>query len=132
MMNFWKRLRFYLIGVSIGVVLVIILFGPRSMQCSYFPNSRALEEAKIYPMSYSENAKQTIKNEQLDSVFIYNELFKKSKITNFGTDEVRETPCRTYRAQYREERNFDFVYQICKKQTILTELQKLDKVEEEK
>lgn len=132
MMNFWKRLRFYLIGVSIGVVLVIILFGPRSMQCSYFPNSRALEEAKIYPMSYSENAKQTIKNEQLDSVFIYNELFKKSKITNFGTDEVRETPCRTYRAQYREERNFYFVYQICKKQTILTELRKLDKVEEEK
>lgn len=128
-MDFWKRLRFYLIGVSIGVVLVVILFGPRSMQCSYFPNSRALEEAKIYPMSYSDEAKQTIKDEQLDSVFIYNELFKKSKITNFGTDEVRETPCRTYRAQYREERSFDFVYQICKKQTILTEVRNPDEVE---
>lgn len=126
MMNFWKRLRFYLIGVSIGVVFVVILFGPRAMQCTYFPNSRALEEAKIYPMSISENAQQTIQIEEIDSAFLFNELFKKSKITNFGTDEVRETPCRTYRAQYREEKKFDMVYQICKKQTLITELKKVD------
>ena len=125
-MNFWKRLRFYLIGVSIGVVLVLLFFGPRSMQCSYFPNSRALEEAKIYPMSYSENAKQTIDSEKMDSVFIYNEIFKKSKITNFGTEEVRATPCRTYRAQYREEKKLDIVFQICKKQTLITEIKKVD------
>lgn len=125
-MNFWKRLRFYLIGVSIGVVLVLLFFGPRSMQCSYFPNSRALEEAKIYPMSYSENAQQTIDSEKMDSVFIYNEIFKKSKITNFGTEEVRATPCRTYRAQYREEKKLDIVFQICKKQTLITEIKKVD------
>ena len=125
-MDFLKRLRFYLIGVSIGVVLVLVFFGPRSMQCSYFPNSRALEEAKIYPMSISESAQETIDNEKIDSVFLYDEIFKKSKITNFGTDEVRETPCRTYRAQYREVKKFDIVYQICKKKTILTELKRLD------
>ncbi len=125
-MNFWKRLRFYLIGVSIGVVLVLAFFGPRSMQCSYFPNSRALEEAKIYPMSYSESTQQTINSENIDSIFLYNEIFKKSKIINFGTDEVRETPCRTYRAQYREEKKFDLVFQICKKQTVITELKKID------
>lgn len=126
MMNFWKRLRFYLIGVSIGVVLVLVFFGPRTMQCSYFPNSRALEEAKIYPMSFSETAQQTMDSEKIDSVFLYNEILKKSKITNFGTEEVRETPCRTYRAQYREEKKFDIVYQICKKQTLITELKKVD------
>lgn len=125
-MDFWKRLRFYLIGVSIGVVLVLIFFGPRSMQCSYFPNSRALEEAKIYPMSFSETAQQTIDSEKIDSVFLYNEIFKKSKITNFGTDEVRATPCRTYRAQYRETKKFDLVYEICKKKTVIKELKKVD------
>ena len=126
MMGFWKRLRFYLIGVSIGVVLVLVFFGPRSMQCSYFPNSRALEEAKIYPISFSPAAQQTMDAEKIDSVFLFNEIFKKSKITNFGTDEVRETPCRTYRAQYRETKKFDVVYQICKKQTVITELKKVD------
>ena len=126
MMGFWKRLRFYLFGVSIGVVLVLIFFGPRSMQCSYFPNSRALEEAKIYPMSFSESAQKTIDAEGIDSIFLKNEIFKKSTVTNLGTDEVRETPCRTYRAQYREKKKYDLVYQICKKQTLVMELKKVD------
>ena len=126
MMGFWKRLRFYLIGLSIGVVLVLMFFGPRSMQCSYFPNSRALEEAKIYPMSFSAEAQKTINTEKMDSVFLYNEIFKKSKITNFGSEEVRETPCRTYRAAYREKKKFDVVYQICKKQTVIKEIKKVE------
>lgn len=126
MMEFWRRLRFYLIGFSIGIVLVLIFFGPRSMQCSYFPNSRALEEAKIYPMTFSEAAQATMEQESIDSIFLFNELLKKSKITNLGTDEVRATPCRTYRAEYRETKKFDLVYQICKKQTIITELKKVD------
>lgn len=125
-MNFWKRLRFYLIGLSIGVVFVLIFFGPRAVSCTYFPNSRALEEAKIYPMSFSEQAQATIQTEGIDSMFLKNELFKRSKITNFGTEEVRANPCRTYRAAYREEKNYDFVYQICKKQTLIVELKKLD------
>lgn len=125
-MNFWKRLRFYLIGVSIGVVFVLFFFGPRAVSCSYFPNSRALEEAKIYPMSFSEQAQATIQSEGIDSIFLKNELFKRSKITNFGTDEVRATPCRTYRAQYREEKSYDMVYEICKKQTLIKELKKIN------
>lgn len=125
-MNFARRLRFYLIGVSIGVVMVLVLFGPRAMTCTYFPNSRAMEEAKIYPMSYSDEVLQTMEVEGLDSIFIYNQLLKKSKITNFGTDEVRATPCRTYRAIYRQDKYYDFVFQICNKETIITELKKAE------
>lgn len=125
-MNFWKRLRFYLIGFTIGICFVLLFFGPRAVSCSYFPNARALEEAKFYPITFSEDAAQTVETEKIDSVFMYNELLKKSKITNFGTDEVRATPCRTYRAEYREERAFDLVYDICKNKTIIRELKKVD------
>jgi hypothetical protein len=122
MTSFWKRLRFYLIGFGLGLCFVAIFFGPKAMQCSYFPNARALEEAKIYPMSFSEQTQKVIDSEKIDSVFMYNELLKKSKITNFGTDEVRATPCRTYRAQYRESKSYDLVFKICKKKTIIEEL----------
>lgn len=125
-MDFWRRLRFYLIGVSIGIVFVLAFFGPRAVTCSYFPNARALEEAKIYPMAYSDQAQATITAEEIDSIFVKNELFKNSKITNFGTDEVRATPCRTYRAEYRKEKSYDFVFQICNKKTIVTELKKVN------
>lgn len=124
-MTFWKRLRFYLIGVSLGVCIVLIFFGPKAVTCSYFPNARALEEAKIYPMTFSEEAAATIHEEKIDSIFLYNEILKKSKITNFGTDEVRATPCRTYRAQYRQEKSYDLIYQICKNKTVIKELKKV-------
>lgn len=126
MTSFWKRLKFYLIGFSIGLCFIAVFFGPRAVQCSYFPNSRALEEAKIYPMNVSEQAKLIMQSEGVDSVFLYTQLLKKSKITNFGSEEVRETPCRTYRAQYREEKSFDLVFKICKKQTLIEELKKVD------
>lgn len=125
-MNFWKRLRFYLVGFGLGLCCIAVFFGPKAVQCSYFPNARALEEAKIYPMSFSEQARQTIQSEAIDSVFLYTQLLKKSKITNFGTDEVRAAPCRTYRAQYREEKSYDLVYKICKKQTLIEELKRLN------
>lgn len=115
-----------MIGFTIGICFVLLFFGPRAVSCSYFPNARALEEAKFYPITFSEDAAQTVETEKIDSVFMYNELLKKSKITNFGTDEVRATPCRTYRAEYREERAFDLVYDICKNKTIIRELKKVD------
>jgi len=125
-MNFWKRLRFYLIGFSLGICVVLIFFGPRAVSCSYFPNARALEEARFYPITFSEGAANVVETEKIDSVFLYNELLKRSKITNFGTEEVRATPCRTYRAEYREEKSFDLVYDICKNKTIIKELKKVN------
>ncbi|MDD3773249.1 MAG: hypothetical protein RBT46_07470 [Weeksellaceae bacterium] len=125
-MTFAKRLRFYLIGFSLGVVVVVFFFGPRSMQCSYFPNSRALEEAKLYPISYSESAKEAMETNQIDSIFLYKEIFKKSVITNFGTDEVRAKPCRIYRAEFREEAAYDIVFELCDKKTIISEFKKVE------
>src|SRR5690606_37817997 len=125
-MNFWKRLRFYLIGFSIGICFVLLFFGPRAVSCSYFPNSRALEEARFHPMTFSDEAAKVIEAEKIDSVFMFNELLKKSKVTNLGSDEVRATPCRTYRAEYREEKAFNLVYDICKNKTIIKELKKVN------
>ncbi len=125
-MTFWKRLRFYLIGASLGICIVLIFFGPKAISCSYFPNARALEEAKIYPMTFSENAAATIQTENIDSVFLYNEILKRSKIINFGTDEVRATPCRIYRAEYRETKSYNLVYEICRNKTVIKELERID------
>lgn len=125
-MTFAKRLRLYLIGFSFGLLMITIFFGPKAFQCSYLPNARALDEAKIYPMNYSDTAKATMEAEGIDSVYLYNKILVKSEITNFGTEEVRATPCRTYRAQYRQEKSYDIVFKICKKETILEEIKKAE------
>lgn len=126
-MGFLRRLRFYLIGFGIGLLFVAFFFGPRAAQCSYLPNSRTLEEAKVYPVSYSNEFKDFMETEKIDSSFVFGELLNKSEITNFGTDEIRATPCRTYRASYRKEKSYDFVFEICnKKETKLTEIKKAE------
>lgn len=121
-MSFLKRLRFYLIGFSIGVVLVTLIFGPRACQCSYLPNARVLEEAKFRPMSFSDEAAAFMAKEDIDSVFLYKQIFSKSKITNLGTEEVRTEPCRTYRAVYEGPPSYDLVFEICDKKTLLKEI----------
>lgn len=122
-MTFLKRLRFYLIGFSIGVVLVTLIFGPRACQCSYLPNARVLEEAKFRPMFYSDEARAFMEKENIDSVFLYKRIFSKSKITNFGTEEVRTEPCRTYRAVYEGPPAYKLVFEICENETILKEIE---------
>lgn len=126
-MTFAKRLRYYLIGIGLGTFVVFIFFGPRSFQCSYFPNSRALEEAKFYPISYTNEAKNFLKENNLDTIFVKNELLNKSEITNFGTEEVKAKPCRIYRADYKnDDKNLDlgFVYKICKDSTLIESISK--------
>lgn len=126
-MGFLRRLRFYLIGFGIGLLFVAFFFGPKVSKCSYLPNSRVFEEAKIYPVSYNNEVKEFMKDEGLDSVFIFNELFKKSEITNFGTEDVRANPCRKYQAIYKGQKSYNFSFQLCnKKKTLLTQIKRAE------
>lgn len=124
-MSFLKRLKYYLIGIGLGTFVVLIFFGPRAFQCSYFPNSRTLEEAKFRGLNYSPEAETFLETHGLDTVWVKNQLFKKSKITNFGSAEVKTKPCRTYRADYQNDLsglNLDFVFKICKDSAYLEKI----------
>lgn len=134
-MNFRKRLKTYLIGFTIGIVIVAALFGPRAFSCSYFPNARTFEEAKSKPLQFTPQAMSVIQSEDLDSAFVFNELLKNSKITNFGTDEVRintklpefKDSCRTYHAVYEGKENqksYRFAFKIYNEKTVFTEIEK--------
>ena len=50
------RLKYYLIGVGLGVVAVYFMFGNRDFQCSYFPNDRVLNDLRSKEMVFSDQA----------------------------------------------------------------------------
>ena len=119
-MSFIKRLKYYLIGIGLGTFVVFIFFGQRAFQCSYFPNARTLEEAKFRTIKYSPEAQAFLDQNKLDTVWVKDQLFKKSTVTNYGSEEVKTKPCRTYRADYlnnETELNLDLVFQICNDST---------------
>ena len=45
-MKFWRKLLYYMIGVSLGVLMVYFFFGDREIGCSYFPNDRVLSDLR--------------------------------------------------------------------------------------
>ena len=94
MSTFWKRLRFFGIGVAIGLVLVYFMFGKRDIRCSYFPNSRVLNDLRQKELVFSPTALCQKECLALDSLDI-KQLFAAGSI-QFDESEPRKEPCGEY------------------------------------
>jgi hypothetical protein len=123
-MTFSQRLLKYLMGVSIGLVFVAMAFGPRAFSCNYFPNARVLEEATAKRLRYSDEAVTFLKSEGLDSTFVKEKLFNKSKI-DFDKSNKDGVPCRTYLADYKDDtKDYQMVFEVCRETSKLVSVTK--------
>ena len=84
-MKFWRRLKYYGIGLGGGLIMVFMIFGNRG--CSWLPENRVLNEISESKMLISEKAKcqqecLNLSDEKIYSLFVKKEgdvLFKKSE-----------------------------------------------------
>lgn len=100
-MAFLKRLGFYLIGLSIGIVFLTIFLKKKSEATGvffcYLPNCRTLKDIRSKPLSYSAEINQLILNKELDSTVINSFLFDGD--VDFGASDTKSNPCKTYRIE---------------------------------
>ncbi|MBF0596106.1 hypothetical protein [Faecalibacter rhinopitheci] len=125
-MTFSQRLLRFLMGASIGLVFIAMAFGPRAFSCNYFPNARVLEEATAKNLQLTEQASQFVRSEGMDSIFLYKQLFGKSKI-DFDKSDINGIPCRTYLADYSSKdktKNYKMEFEICKETSKLISISK--------
>ena len=97
-MPFIKRLGFYLVGLSIGLIFLAFFLKKKSEQTGtqfcYLPNCRVLKDLRSKPLSYSDAAAAEMFSKDLDSTdiaYFLNEgdvVFKKS--------DTKATPCKTF------------------------------------
>jgi len=73
-MKFVYRLAYYLIGVLIGCIFVVMVFGGRDISCNYFPNARVLNDIRNKPFNYSEEASKVLAEKWIDTTDIKNTL----------------------------------------------------------
>lgn len=74
-MSFLKKALFYLIGVGLGVLIVIFLFGDRDdIQCSYFPNDRVLYDIRGKERVIPADIQLQLNEAALDSIDIHDML----------------------------------------------------------
>ncbi|MGB0177691.1 MAG: hypothetical protein ACPF9D_11030 [Owenweeksia sp.] len=84
-MPIWRKILYYLIGVSLGIFIVSFLFGNRELQCSYFPNDRVLYDLRKKDRVVPEEVLAQLKVNDMDTsdirlLFLNGDVdFKKSK-----------------------------------------------------
>ncbi len=96
--SFFKRLGFYLFGLSIGIIFLAFFFKKKTKETGvsfcYFPNCRTLKDMRSKPISYSEEINQLLENQQLDTTDI-NSFFRDGDV-DFGRSDTKSVPCKTY------------------------------------
>ncbi len=97
-MAFLKRLGFFLIGLSVGLVFLMLFLKKKSeetgVEFCYFPNCRVLKDMRTKPLSYSDRIQQMIQDQKLDSTDIA--FFLVEGDINFGKSDTKSVPCKTY------------------------------------
>ena len=86
-MSFFRRLIFYLFGVSLGLLLSYAFFSERPYTCNYLPNDRVLSYLRNQELSFSEDAMLNFKLLKLDTNQIVNILHQGN--VNFANSDTK-------------------------------------------
>lgn len=92
-MAFLKRLGWYMVGLSIGIVFLVFFLKKKSEETGaefcYFPNCRVLKDMRSKPLVFSENF-----NQEKDTVLI--QSFLTDGDIDFGKSDTKSELCKTY------------------------------------
>ncbi|MCR9154211.1 MAG: hypothetical protein NXI09_08885 [Bacteroidetes bacterium] len=99
-----KKVIYYMLGVSLGVVMVYFFFGDRDIQCSYFPNDRVLYDLRKKDFSFAEDL-------QPEDTLGLEFALERAKI-DFSRSEIGDRDCNIYYLDF-EEKKKTFVIENC-------------------
>tara|TARA_R110000782_G_scaffold124998_7_gene216620 strand:+ start:565 stop:948 length:384 start_codon:yes stop_codon:yes gene_type:complete len=125
-MDFLKRLGFFLVGLSIGIVFLTMFLKKKSEETGvyfcYLPNCRTLKDIRSKPMYYSEEAKLKLVEYQLDSVDVKYILTEGD--VDFSNSDTKSVPCKTYIVESElKEREWKFTVKNCRDKATLQQIE---------
>lgn len=89
-----KRIGFYLIGVTLGVVGVSFFWKKKDVSFDYGMDARTLKTIRKKQRLFSKEAKNTIREKNIDTLAIADIL--ENGDVDFSKSLPREKPCATY------------------------------------
>jgi len=125
-MAFIRRLGWYLVGFSIGLVFLFFFLNKKSEETNtsfcYFPNCRVLKELRSKPITYSEEAREDVQGNRLDSLAILQ--FLQDGDIDFGKSDTKTTPCKTYVVR-NSAATSEMTLKNCPGKVIISRIQKI-------
>lgn len=125
-MDFLKRLGYFLVGMSIGIVFLTFFLKKKSEETGvyfcYLPNCRTLKDIRSKSMYYSEEAQQKLQELQLDSTAVTFILTEGD--VDFGNSDTKSVPCKTYviESDYKEQ-DYIFTVKNCREKATIENVQ---------
>jgi hypothetical protein len=93
-MDWLKRIGYYLVGFSLGGVMVFFIWQKKEVSFDYGMDARTLKTIRIRPKIYSEEALDILKRNNLDTLTI--KAILENGDVNFGESKPRIKPCPEY------------------------------------
>ena len=117
-MPFLKRLGYFLIGLSIGLIFLALFLKKKTDETGtefcYLPNCRVLKELRSKPMRIDTALRKTT-----DSLLI--QYLLKEGDVDFGQSDTRAKPCKIYRIKGSTgEKELRITLENCESHTLLT------------
>ncbi len=125
-MKFLKKALFYLLGVGLGTMVVVFMFGDRDdIQCTYFPNDRVLYDIRGKQMVIPADIQRQLDESSLDSADIQ-DMLTGGKVDFEKTDRGMDS-CKTYWIDLNREDGLSFAmeWQNCDSVATALEFKKL-------
>lgn len=126
-MNFWKRLRLYLIGFGIGILVVIVIFNQRlSLLTSWMPGQRVQDRLLQTEALYSDRSICQLKCLGLDTVDV--RLAKEEGDIRFRLSETHGDPKVYVLDANLKEAKYRFTFDARDSSSVLTNAECLNRI----
>ena len=93
-MGFLKRLGWYLVGLSIGMIFLVFFLKKKSgeggFEICYFPNCRVLKDMRSKTLTFGEDLPEQYRDTLLIQSFLMD------GDVDFGKSDTKLEPCRVY------------------------------------
>ena len=121
-----RKLKFYLIGLLPGLLIVFFILNKKGASCSgYLPNSRVIAETLSKEFTYSEEFKTQMQNLKIDENFLKDSILQKGEI-NFDRSKAQQEPCPQYLlVSPNKNSKYEITFEKCKNDAKFLTLKKL-------
>ena len=121
-----KKLKFYMIGLVPGLIIVFFILNKKGASCSgYLPNSRVIAETLSKDFKYSDSFKTEMNTLKIDEKFVKDSIITHGKV-DFDRSHAQKKPCPDYILMYPEKNPiYEISFEKCEETTVLNSIKKL-------
>lgn len=120
-----RKLKFYIIGLIPGIIIMFFFLNMKGTQCSgYLPNSRVIAEVLSKKFVYDSAFVKSMKSQHIDEKFLKDSLITRGEI-DFSKSEAQRVPFPRYKLFYKGKKRYEVNFEKREKDVLFISLENI-------